>query len=79
VLLYREVVSRVRAWIVRLLDRSPRTCWAELVLWWAYPEDHPFFEIFNCGNSRIWYQSCTPQRGAYCGKCERTGRLWRRG
>lgn len=78
--LRKKAARQVRAWIVLLLDRNPRTCWKSLCMWWLYPERYPFTDIFRKG-SGIWWQDCTPTSDrffGYCGKCGRTGRLWRR-
>lgn len=56
--------ERIRWVIARIMDRSPDTCWASLVIWAIYPDEHPFLEILElrhtagrCGDS------------PYCGKC----------
>jgi len=52
----------------KLSDKYPHLCWANLAMWTMGFEDYL---------ESIEHQSCTPKQGAYCGKCEYTGRLFR--
>ena len=53
--------------IAVLLNRLPDTCWAELVMWAEFPENHEFMEVFSLRHSAGHCERMedTP----YCGKC----------
>jgi len=53
--------------IAVLLNRLPDTCWAELVMWAEFPENHEFMEVFSLRHSAGYCERMgdTP----YCGKC----------
>jgi hypothetical protein len=57
----------IRWQIALLLNKFSDTCWADLVVWAIYPENHDFHEVF-------WKRGTAGQcehLGAepYCGKC----------
>jgi len=52
----------LRYWLIDKLNRNPTLCWAELVIWAEFPENHKFSEIFRLDNFRA-------KKSNYCFKC----------
>ena len=67
---------RIAVW---LNDHFVDACWSTLVMWavgYASTVETFWPDVFEPrGHWRG--QGCSVQDGAYCGKCELTGRLWR--
>ena len=62
-----HVPGHMRWHLAKLFDKFQDTCWAELVVWALYPENHPFMELFELRHSagRCGARGEHP----YCGKC----------
>lgn len=57
--------------IVQVLDNLESFCWAELVLWAIFPEQHDFADLLT---TRDAGQCARLGETPYCGKCALTGR-----
>lgn len=52
--------------IIEWLNRYVDTCWADLVNWAVYSQDHLFVEVFSLRGSA---RACFHCGDVYCGKC----------
>ena len=63
---------RVVGWVSRHYET--RTCWADIVGWAVYPEDHAFLEVFDLihdGEPPMCTRDAEQNGSCYCGRIRR--------
>lgn len=73
--IFKKIVDAIKWRIIVYINRKyPEACWFNLVMW--YGGRYTLKETFGSEESRWNTQDCSAaEGGAYCGKCNRTGRL----
>ena len=70
--LHKRLRWGVAGWVSRRYET--RTCWADLVMWCVYPEDHAFLEILDLihdGPPPMCVRDAEQNGSCYCGRIRR--------